>query len=89
MFLAYCIGNIISPQFFITSEAPRYHTGYSAILGAFVAAIFILTGYAIGIVMVNRKNAENATARRAEEGEEETDLYDITDREKKGFVYVY
>jgi hypothetical protein len=87
MFLAYCIGNIISPQFFKTSEAPRYPTGYSAILGAFVAAIFILSGFSIGVVLVNRKNSRKPPAQSAEE--EGTDLYDITDREKKGFVYVY
>ena len=34
MFLSYCVGNIIAPQFFISSEAPDYLTGYYAILVA-------------------------------------------------------
>lgn len=29
-FVAYCVGQIITPQFFLSSEAPEYHTGFRA-----------------------------------------------------------
>lgn len=30
MFMSYSVGQIVAPQFFISSEAPRYPTGFRA-----------------------------------------------------------
>lgn len=87
MFLSYCLGNIIAPQFFITSEAPGYYTGYNAILGCIIIAIVSLMVYAIGLNLENKRRDRN-------EGElgdmaDEVVLEDCTDKEKRGFRYVY
>jgi ACS family allantoate permease-like MFS transporter len=88
MFLAYCIGNIIAPQFFITSQSPGYATGYNAILACMVIAIASLVVYAVGLMLENKR-------RDVVEGEQQGELQnqdaleDCTDREKKGFRYVY
>ncbi|KAK5989278.1 putative transporter [Cladobotryum mycophilum] len=87
LFLAYCIANIAAPQLFFTSEAPRYPTGFSVIVGAECVAILCMAAYALGCIVENRR-------RDKREGREVyltvTDqLGDLTDYEKKGFRYVY
>jgi len=41
MFLAYSAGNLVAPQLFITSEAPRYPTGFRGMIASFIALIVL------------------------------------------------
>ncbi|KAH8901764.1 MFS general substrate transporter [Thozetella sp. PMI_491] len=94
MFIGYCVANIIAPQFFISTEAPGYKTGYNAILGFLVVAIFMLAIYAVGIQWEINKQAKREAELRAAgvdiEAEREAEMMlDTTDREKKFFTYIY
>lgn len=88
MFLAYCLGNIIAPQFFISTEAPGYKTGYNAILACIVIAIVSLIAYAVGLNLENKRRDRIEGGQVGEVSNEEA-LEDCTDREKRGFRYVY
>ncbi|EXJ88131.1 hypothetical protein A1O1_05059 [Capronia coronata CBS 617.96] len=90
MFLSYCLGNIIAPQFFRASEAPEYPTAYRAILSGITIAMACLVVYGVGVHFENRKMVKRGdTQRFVEEASTDEILLDITDKEKKGFVYVY
>ncbi|KAJ6178139.1 hypothetical protein N7519_008600 [Penicillium mononematosum] len=39
IFLGYCAGNLAGPQFFISEEAPNYHTAYTTILACYAITI--------------------------------------------------
>jgi Ca2+/H+ antiporter len=89
MFLAYCVGNILAPQFFRASEAPQYTTAYRAILSGITIGNFCLIIYAVGIWYENRKT-KKAFGDVSNDGlSTEDKLLDVTDKEKEGFVYVY
>ncbi|KAJ5618504.1 Major facilitator superfamily domain general substrate transporter [Penicillium herquei] len=42
LFIAYCVGNIVGPQFFLASEEPSYPTGIKAAMSGLVLSIFFL-----------------------------------------------
>ncbi|RSL44364.1 hypothetical protein CEP54_014711 [Fusarium duplospermum] len=42
IFLGYCAGNLSGPQFFISTEAPSYHTAYTTILACFAITIVLV-----------------------------------------------
>lgn len=84
------VGNIVAPQFFITAEAPGYRTGYRAILGTLSIAIVALLVYAAGVHYENKRTLRELDGQ--EPGVEvvvDDALADLTDKEKKDFVYVY
>ncbi len=85
MFLSYCVGNIVAPQFFRSSEAPEYHTAYRAILSGLCISTACLLIYAGGVYMENKKMAQTTP----EDASTEDLLVDITDKKKKGFVYTF
>jgi hypothetical protein len=85
MFVSYCIGNIIAPQFFISSEAPGYQTAFRAILSAITIGMVCVMIYGFGVYYENRKRSTDDST----EGASNQALLDVTDKEKKGFVYIY
>jgi hypothetical protein len=94
MFIAYCVANIVAPQFFIASEAPGYKTGYSAIMGFLAVGICMLIVYAVGVRFENAKRDKREAEQRAAgidvDAEREAEsLLDKTDREKIYFRYLY
>lgn len=86
LFLGYCAGNIVGPQFFITSEAPLYPTGFRAIMSCF--ALTILAAFILRVYLIrqnrSRQQAANETGVPNTLVEGDTD---ITDFEIKDFVY--
>ena len=88
LFLVYCAGNIAGPQFFKAVEAPRYATGFRAVMVCFGLAMItplVLRAYLVwknksrGIeVEVARDDIQTFSVENSE---------DLTDWETKGFVY--
>jgi ACS family allantoate permease-like MFS transporter len=82
-FSAYCVANIISPQTFITAEAPRYETGITVALAAFSFNIVL---FASLYIVYSRANAARDRDRPTDD-----DLVnafsDLTDLENKRFRY--
>ncbi|KAF9892243.1 hypothetical protein FE257_002020 [Aspergillus nanangensis] len=71
LFVAYCVGNIVGPQFFYESEAPRYPTGMKVAISGLALAAFFLACLLFYYVYENRRRdvAYGAPAQLSEEEE--------------------
>ncbi|KAF3763629.1 hypothetical protein M406DRAFT_64552 [Cryphonectria parasitica EP155] len=85
LFTGYCVGNIIGPQTFISSEAPGYHSAYIA----------MLVGYAVKLAMVVVLYIYMARSNKARDAAGHTDgaaaiemgMHDQTELDNPGFRY--
>ena len=92
VFLAYCIGNIIGPHAFLSSEAPVYETGCKLILGCAICQIVCAGALRVLLVRRNRKRDEDAALPGEDagigEGEEGDVMADLTDFEVSLFFFL-
>lgn len=90
LFVGYCVGNIIGPQTFKASEAPRYHSAYVAMMiGYIVKLLMVLLLYAY-MWSVNRKRDRAATGHEQSLEEKEAierGMHDVTEIDNPGFRY--
>lgn len=88
-FTAYCVSNIIAPQFFITSEAPGYATGYHSILGFTTASFLCIVTYGTGCYFENKRR-DKKFGNADDNFDAEVDALDSTDKQKEAFFrYVW
>ncbi|KAI9729381.1 MAG: hypothetical protein M1834_006905 [Cirrosporium novae-zelandiae] len=88
IFLAYCISNIIGPQFFKSDQAPLYPLGIGAILGSYVLSLTTIILYMMTCWFDNkRRDARDAAA--GERLHADTDFQDLTDKENIHFRYLW
>jgi ACS family allantoate permease-like MFS transporter len=86
-FSSNCVSNIISPQVFLTSEAPYYHTGITVCMAAFAVNIAV---FAILYLLYYRENkARDSDPHEIVDGEEDllNAFSDMTDRQNKKLRY--
>ena len=86
LFLGYCVGNISGPQFFITKEAPKYGTGFRAVISTFALAVAITLLFRVYLLWKHRSNGQR-TSEENPPGVDEMLEADITDFEAKHFIY--
>ncbi|KAJ5948926.1 MFS allantoate transporter [Penicillium verhagenii] len=86
-FSSNCLANIISPQTFITAEAPTYTTGMVTSLCMFVACILIFSILYILYSLENKKRELEDVAEMTEEMELANAFADLTDRQNISFRY--
>ncbi|KAJ6124554.1 Major facilitator superfamily domain general substrate transporter [Penicillium samsonianum] len=94
IFVGYCVGQIITPQFFITAEAPTYPTGFRAYFVTASMMIVIQAALMMYLINENRRRDKRSEAPViADQGNQhhilETDLMDLTDREQPNFRYTW
>ncbi|KGQ12021.1 putative transporter [Beauveria bassiana D1-5] len=93
-FTAFCAGNIIGPQLFFEREAPSYSSGFVALIICQTACFILCLLMRFYLLWVNRSRHrhENSTE-LADEDDVQTHalmaMMDRTDKEIKGFRYVY
>lgn len=82
-FISYSLGNIISPQTFLQSEAPRYPTGIAVTLASFCVNILLFSGLYVVYTVSNQKREKQAQGLPTPTEEEMTRLAysDLTDLE--------
>ncbi|GLI73375.1 hypothetical protein PoHVEF18_001592 [Penicillium ochrochloron] len=94
-FIMYCTGNIIGPQLFFTREAPKYQSGFLAIIICLV--ICVIVGLAL-LFYLRWENSRRdkmsvgavATANQEKySGATQRELIDTTDLKNMEFRYVY
>ncbi|KAF2640279.1 MFS general substrate transporter [Massarina eburnea CBS 473.64] len=93
LFTGYCVGNIIGPQTFKSSEKPGYKSAYIAMLVGYsikLCAVLVLYAY---MWSVNKKrDSESASGIRLTDEEEkaavEAGMHDATEIDNKGFRYI-
>lgn len=90
-FLFYAAGQLTAPQLFLTSEAPRYQTGFRSMLAAFIAMIVLQFFLMFYLNWENRRRdrlygkVEDKTAAQ----QAEDDFLDLTDKEQPNFRYAW
>ncbi|CAI6334600.1 unnamed protein product [Periconia digitata] len=89
LFTGYCVGNIIGPQTFKSSEKPGYKSAYIAMLIGYcvkLAAVLVLYAY---MWSVNKKrDREQAMTSEEEQAAIEAGMLDATEIDNKGFRYI-
>ncbi|TKW58565.1 putative transporter [Colletotrichum tanaceti] len=88
--VCYAIGNIIGPQLFLSSQAPRYPLGISAMMFAF--ALMAASGLVYCLLCVSenkRRNAKYGVPDDMLQAGLEQEKGDSTDWENKAFRYTY
>ncbi|KAJ6099660.1 hypothetical protein N7467_001195 [Penicillium canescens] len=96
IFLGYCAGNLSGPQFFISAEAPNYHTAYTTILVCYAITIGLLVGFRFYLMWENaRRDKEQGVKIDPEEvrqislsPDEEVLQVDETDIQNRSFRYI-
>ncbi|KAK1149736.1 hypothetical protein N8T08_005290 [Aspergillus melleus] len=90
LFVAYCVGNIVGPQFFLESEEPHYPTGMkAAISGLALGTFFLICLLAYYIFENRRRDAVYGLSTELSETEELAQgLSNKTDTEIECFRYV-
>jgi MFS family permease len=89
-FVAWCVGNAIGPQVFLTHDAPRYFTAFATHLGCYVVLVLVIVGLRWELRRRNAKK-EGLVSEVAEARDEHLvhAFDDLTDRENPNFRYVY
>ncbi|KAJ5256749.1 hypothetical protein N7478_012853 [Penicillium angulare] len=90
MFVAYCVGNIVGPQFFIPAEKPAYPTGIKAAMSGLILGIFFLICLYVYYAWENsRRDRLYGSPRQLTEAEELQDEFsNKTDHEIESFRYL-
>ncbi|KAH8887076.1 allantoate permease [Thozetella sp. PMI_491] len=85
LFTGYCVGNIIGPQTFISSEAPGYHSAYIAMLVGYTVKLVMIV---ILYIYMYRENKKRDAAGDADDYDAvEAGMHDMTELDNKGFRY--
>ncbi|KAB8071867.1 major facilitator superfamily domain-containing protein [Aspergillus leporis] len=89
LFTGYCVGNIIGPQTFKSSEAPGYHSAYIAMLVGYAVKLTSITALYLYMYFENKKRDREAVHADGEESDGvEKGMLDQTEVDNKAFRYV-
>lgn len=80
--VGYCIGNLIGPQTFLATEAPRYQTAIICMISCDTVGFLILAALFVSYTAMNRNKAATKV-----EVCENSEFADLTDRENPLFRY--
>ncbi|KAJ5176011.1 uncharacterized protein N7482_001888 [Penicillium canariense] len=89
VFAAYCVGNIVGPQFFLASEEPVYETGIRASLcGLALGVLFLGLLFTYYVWENERRNSQNGQVPEERDAEEILEESTKTDRKNPNFRYL-
>jgi len=88
-FISYSLGNIISPQAFLQTEAPQYQTGITVTLASFCANIVLFLGLYVTYTISNRNREKESASQPImdEDARIRMAFSDLTDLENKNMRY--
>ncbi len=92
LFTGYCVGNIIGPQTFKTSDAPAYHSAYVAMLIGYIIKLVSIIVLYLYMYLANKKRDSEAATSGVDGIDEEKEaiergMHDVTELDNKGFRY--
>ncbi|KAJ6086052.1 MFS general substrate transporter [Penicillium sp. IBT 16267x] len=89
LFTGYCVGNIIGPQTFKSSEAPGYHSAYVAMLVGYTVKLTAIVALYLYMYFENKRRDRLAleSGNSADDGVE-AGMLDQTELDNKRFRYV-
>ncbi|KUM59702.1 hypothetical protein ACN42_g7434 [Penicillium freii] len=90
LFIAYCVGNIVGPQFFLASEEPSYPTGIKASMSGLILSLFLLLCLYSYYTWENRRRDRlyGSVEQITLGAELQDELSNKTDREIESFRYL-
>ncbi|KOS47343.1 hypothetical protein ACN38_g1675 [Penicillium nordicum] len=90
LFVAYCVGNIIGPQLFLTTEEPTYPTGMKASISGLALGAFFLICLLLYYIFENRRRdlKYGPPTQLTDEEERAHALSNRTDLEIESFRYL-
>lgn len=92
-FVAWCVGNAIGPQVFLTRDAPRYRIAFSTHMGCYVLLVIVILFLRWNLTTRNKKKDRAAAAQLATSAAKDDGLVhafdDLTDGENASFRYMY
>lgn len=83
--IAYCVGNLVGPQTFLTSEAPNYHTAVICMVAFSSASLVTLVALYFSYKYLNKKRDGIDTSEF--DHVENIEFADLTDKENPFFRY--
>lgn len=89
-----CVGNIASPFFYKSDQAPTYRLGIGSLLVANCLELLLFFVIRYMFIWENRQKQKQCEILREQEGEDgptlnATAFADLTDKQNPNFVYVY
>ncbi|KAL4999684.1 major facilitator superfamily domain-containing protein [Aspergillus recurvatus] len=96
IFVGYCVGNFVGPQFFKSTEAPGYSTAYTTILTCYVISIVMVALFRVYLSWTNKRR-DQAQGMHIDpeehreidlQADEELDHVDETDIQNESFRYI-
>ncbi|KAA8645314.1 uncharacterized protein ATNIH1004_006733 [Aspergillus tanneri] len=96
IFVGYCVGNFVGPQFFESKEAPTYQTAYTTILSTFAITIGMAAVLRVYLAWTNGRRDRDQGIHLDPEDSRAIDLHvdeqlqevDETDIQNKSFRYI-
>lgn len=88
LFTAYCVGNLVGPQMFSESQAPKYKRGIAGALTGFVLCVISLILLRFYYTFENRRRDKLQANNPASDDAILDGLMNKTDRQNLGFRYV-
>ncbi|EED14772.1 allantoate permease, putative [Talaromyces stipitatus ATCC 10500] len=90
LFIAYCVGNIVGPQFYLASEEPTYDTGMRSAIAGICLGILSLVGLYVYYSWENRRRDRvyGSPETLTEHLQSELLNVTVTDQENESFRYV-
>ncbi|CAI6335658.1 unnamed protein product [Periconia digitata] len=90
-FIAWCVGNSIGPQVFLTHDAPEYFIAFSTHMGCYVLLVIVIIFLRWNLTSRNKKR-ERAAAQVQGDGTDQGLVHafdDLTDGENPTFRYMF
>ncbi|RDW82343.1 hypothetical protein BP6252_03455 [Coleophoma cylindrospora] len=90
LFVSYCVGNLIGPQFFFDREAPRYSSGFISMLACLIGqlVLVVILYFMYDIENRRRDRLQLTTSESLSEDNMELAFADLTDKENIHFRYI-
>ncbi|PCG91071.1 Major facilitator superfamily domain, general substrate transporter [Penicillium occitanis (nom. inval.)] len=90
LFIAYCVGNIVGPQFYLASEEPAYETGMRSAIAGLSLGICSLVGLYMYYSWENKRRDRVYGSPDALTADQQLqmELLNVTDQENESFRYV-
>ncbi|KAL5398920.1 hypothetical protein PMIN02_001000 [Paraphaeosphaeria minitans] len=89
-FIAWCVGNSIGPQVFLTRDAPRYFIAFATHMGCYVLLVIVIAFLRFNFMLRNKKK-DNLAAQVLDANDDHLvhAFDDLTDSENPNFRYMY
>ncbi|KAI0889272.1 MFS general substrate transporter [Annulohypoxylon maeteangense] len=82
MYVAYCVGQVVAPQLFLSDEAPAYKTAFLAAFICFALCILFSIVLRFYLILENKRRDRLASA-DGELSHSDDEFLDLTDKEQK------